>query len=139
MNFIKNTLFTFILLGLVYACNSTKSVTNSQSQADEEEVMDTIRIENKELEYEIIILEVGFQAWLATQKPRWYYTQSVLENRNRYYVLEWNRRAMVPNQFDPLLYNQTINYQLHIDYGKEVNYLLYMYFEFFQQKYNQQL
>ena len=31
---------------------------------------------------------------------------------------------------------QQINYDDKIDYGMEVNYLLYMYFEFFQDKYN---
>ena len=132
-------LFFVLFLAFVISCKSGKSVSDDKTSSVEEAVTDTIRIENKELEYEIIILEVGFEAWLATQRPRWYYTQSLLENRNRYYVLEWNRRAAFPNQFDPLLYSQPINYELQIDYGKEVNYLLFMYFEFFQQKYKQRL
>ncbi|MGO2102488.1 MAG: DUF6146 family protein, partial [Psychroflexus halocasei] len=34
---------------------------------------------------------------------------------------------------------QEIDYQPHIDYGYEVNYMLYHYFLFFEQKYNQKL
>lgn len=132
-------LIILFLITVIFSCHPSKSVTSGKTKTDTEKAKDTIRIQNEELQYEIIILEVGFEAWLATQRPRWYYTQSFLENRNRYYVLEWNRRAGFPNQFDPLLYNQSINYQFNIDYGKEVNYLLFMYFEFFQQKYKQRL
>lgn len=135
----RDVLILIIFIGIISSCESSKSATNSNEEVIDQEAVDTIRIENKELEYEIIILEVGFEAWLATQRPRWYYTQSLLENRNKYFVLEWNRRAGFPNQYDPMLYNQPINYQMHIDYGKEVNYLLFMYFEFFQQKYKQRL
>lgn len=135
----RDVLIIIMFIGIIYSCEPNKSVSSSKSVVDDQEVVDTIRIENKELDYEIIILEVGFEPWLATQRPMWYYTQSLLENRNKYYVLEWNRRAGFPNQFNPLLYNQPINYQMNIDYGKEVNYLLFMYFEFFQQKYKQRL
>ncbi len=135
----RATLIILFLITVIFSCHPSKSVTSDKTKTDTEKAKDTIRIHNEELQYEIIILEVGFEAWLATQRPRWYYTQSLLENRNRYYVLEWNRRAGIPNQFDPLLYNQSINYQFNIDYGKEVNYLLFMYFEFFQQKYKQRL
>lgn len=135
----RDVLIIIMFIGIIYSCEPNKSVSSSKSTVDDQEVLDTIRIENKELDYEIIILEIGFEPWLATQRPMWYYTQSLLENRNKYYVLEWNRRAGFPNQFNPLLYNQPINYQMNIDYGKEVNYLLFMYFEFFQQKYKQRL
>jgi hypothetical protein len=135
----RATIIILFLLIVFFGCNPSKSINEAKIDTGTEAVTDTIRIQNEELQYEIIILEVGFEAWLATQRPMWYYTQSLLENRNKYYVLEWNRRAGFPNQFDPLLYNQSINYQFNIDYGKEVNYLLFMYFEFFQQKYNQRL
>jgi hypothetical protein len=143
-------LFASFLIG---ACHSGKPAAQSQtaeSQRDPEEIgmtgdslvtasSDTIRIENEELEYEIIILEVGFKNWLVTQRPMWYYSLNLLENRNRYYVLEWNRRVQSPHLFNSNLYNQFINYDPAIEYGLEVNYKLFMYFEFFQQKYRQRL
>jgi hypothetical protein len=130
---------------LVGACHSSKSGTESKEITPVSDTLadpssqDTIRIENEELEYEIIILEVGFNQWLQTQRPMWYFTENVLENRNRYYVYEWNLRAMNPAVWDPNLYVQMIDYQSTIRYGLEVNYMLYMYFEFFQQKYKQRL
>jgi hypothetical protein len=138
---------------LVTACHSGKTTTGSgdnQNVSDTLEIKkvadtlastetDTIKIENEELEYEIIILEVGFNNWLVTQRPMWYYSLNILENRNRYYVLEWNRRVQSPHLFNPNLYMQFIDYNPAIEYGLEVNYLLFMYFEFFQQKYGQRL
>lgn len=138
---------------LITACHSSKSgavsengkrVADTLAIAKQEDTLalsstDTIRIENEELEYEIIILEVGFKNWLVTQRPMWYYSLNILENRNRYYALEWNRRVQSPHLFNSNLYNQFINYDPAIEYGLEVNYMLFMYFEFFQQKYRQRL
>lgn len=135
----KAFIVILIFLTVIFSCNPSKSVNNTKIDTSDQTVVDTIRIQNEELEYDIMILEVGFEAWLVTQRPMGYYTQSTLENKNRYYAAEWNRRASVPNAFDPLLYNQPIDYQSHIDYGLEVNYLLFMYFEFFQKKYKQRL
>ena len=127
---------------LVTACHSSKAEaqTEQAQNPDTAEVApDTIRIENDELEYEIIILELGFNNWLVSQPPMSYWSLNVLENRNRAYVFEWNQRAANPTAWNPNLYNQFIDYDPTIRYGLEVNYMLYMYFEFFQQKYNQRL
>ena len=125
-------------LALIYACEPSKSASSSKITTVDQSV-DTIKIQNEELEYEVLIIEVGFEAWLVTQRPMGYYTQSTLENKNKFYVSEWNRRANSPLEYGPLLYSQPIDYQYHIDYGMEVNYLLFMYFEFFQKKYKQRL
>lgn len=135
----RNIVIVGVLLGLAFACGTKKSMKSKPVTDLSDSKVDTIRIENEELEYEIIIYEVGFQSWLATQRPQSYYTQSTLEIKNTFYVMEWNRRVIQPMVYDPNLYMQTINYDPKIDYGMEVNYLLYMYFEFFQQKYNQRL
>lgn len=100
---------------------------------------DTIRIKNDSLEYEIIIIEPGFNSWLYTQRPRGYYSQGYLENRNVLYVTEYNMRVRNFQIFDPLMYPQEINYDFSLDYGYEVNYLLYNYFIYFQQKFKQKL
>ncbi|VAV86151.1 hypothetical protein MNBD_BACTEROID02-1823, partial [hydrothermal vent metagenome] len=54
-------------------------------------------------------------------------------------VVEWNYRVTQPLLYNTNLYEQEINYSPHIDYGIEVNYKLFMYFKFFQQKYKQKL
>jgi hypothetical protein len=101
---------------------------------------DTIRIANDELQYEVIIIDPGFSSWLVSRAhPRWYYSQSYLENKNRIYVSEWNRRVMQPQLYNPNLYEMTIDYQPNIDYGYEVNYLIYNYMIYFQNTFKQKL
>ena len=124
---------------LVTACHSSKVKSQSSDIQTAKATPDTIRIENDELEYEIIILELGFNNWLVTQPPMTYFSLNVLENRNKAYVFEWNQRAGNPTAYNVNLYNQFIDYDPTIRYGLEVNYMLYMYFRFFEQKYNQRL
>ena len=101
---------------------------------------DTIRIANDELEYEVIIIDPGFSSWLAsTAQSRNYYSQSYLESKNRIWVSEWNSRVLQPQRYSPNLYEMTINYEPNIDYGYEVNYLLYNYMVYFQNTYKQKL
>ena len=101
---------------------------------------DTVTIENDELEYEIIIIEPGFNFWLASRaQPEGFYSQQFLENRNYIYVIEWNQRVLQPQLFNPNLYELQIDYEPNIDYGYEVNYKLYNYFIYFQLTYNQRL
>ena len=124
------------------ACNATKpnmanSKTNSEVSISEN---DTIRIENDSLEYEVIIIEPGFNSWLlSTAKPEGYYSQRYLETKNYMYVVEWNSRVLMPSRYDPNLYELTIDYRPDIDYGYEVNYKMYNYFIYFQRKYKQKL
>lgn len=137
----KNFIYLLLVLGIIIGCNTSKSLTNTSNTIEKEtKVNDTIRIANDELEYEIIIIEPGFQSWLAsTARPKWYHSQTYLENRNIIYVNEWNSRFRQPMRYSRDLYELPIDYLFNIDYGYEVNYQLYNYFIFFQLKYKQQL
>ena len=135
----KYLIVILFLSVLIYSCDTPKTVVNQDNINMNEKVADTIRIENEELEYEIIIIDIGFESWLVTQKPITYYSNSYLRTKNTFYVTEWNIRVNQPFIYDPHLYEMTIDYSPHIDYGKEVNYKLFMYFQFFQQKYKQKL
>ncbi|MGC1633649.1 MAG: DUF6146 family protein [Gelidibacter sp.] len=131
---------TLVLLGLlVVSCNSSKSAIKKPSNAHTA-VQDTVRIANDSLEYEILIIEPGFNSWLdSTAKPEGFYSQDFLENRNRIYVMEWNQRVLQPQRYNPNLYELQIDYDPNINYGYEVNYQLYNYFIYFQLTYNQRL
>lgn len=133
---------SFIVFFLVY-CSSSKevlSISNEEKEMFNSEEGDTITIANEETEYEIIIIEPGFNTWLnSIARPEGYYSQSFLENRNRLMVLEWNQRVLQPGRYSPLLYELQINYERNVDYGYDVNYKLYNYFIYFQRKYNQRL
>ena len=135
----KILLFILLIITTIYRCNSSQKPINSNDIKPTNTSLDTIRIVNEELEYEILIIEMGFESWLVTQKPMWYYSNNTLAIKNQFYVIEWNQRVLQPLVYNSSLYEQQINYDPTIDYGIEVNYKLYMYFQFFQQKYKQKL
>ncbi len=120
------------------SCTSYSSQMNSTAEKTTQN--DTLRIANAEIDYEIIIFEPGFNAWLlSTARPREFYSQNFLESRNRVWVMAYNQRVLQPYRYDSKLYVMQIDYQNQIDYGYEVNYLLYNYLVYFQQKYKQRL
>lgn len=133
----------FGLALLLVNCGTTKDslfISNDERASFEQIEGDTITIASDKTEYEIIIIEPGFNAWLnSIAKPEGYYSQSFLENRNFLMVMEWNQRVMQPSRFNPNLYELHIDYDQNIDYGYEVNYKLYNYFIYFQRKHNQRL
>ena len=97
-------------------------------------------IANDSLEYEIIILDIGFTLYLNTiARPMNYYSQNYLENKNTIYVINWNMRALNPSRFDSSIYGNVIEYNSQVNYGLEVNYKLFNYFQFAQQKYKMRL
>ncbi len=134
----KNLLVAVVIFIIVLGCNSSKNA-NTFANSTATNVTDTVRIANDSLEYEIIIIDNGFTGWLASRaQPRNYYSQSYLENKNMVYVLEWNNRVLQPQRYNDL-YLMRIDYASNIDYGYEVNYLLYNYFIYFQNTNNQKL
>ena len=135
-----------LALSLAFVWSSCSSSKNSVAISDEEQEVfnqteaDTVKIADAESEYEIYIIDPGFYTWLVSiARPEGYYSKHFLENRNEIMVMEWNRRVIIPTQYDPQLYLWEINYDPSIDYGYEVNYKLYNYFIYFQRKYGQRL
>lgn len=142
----KNLFVAAIIICVIclssYSCGSKKAIVVPENEREifNQSGQDTVNIASDETEYEIIIIEPGFNFWLQSiARPEGYYTQSFLENRNQIMVINWNQRVLQPQQFDPSLYELQIDYDASIDYGYEVNYKLYNYFIFFQRKYNQRL
>lgn len=128
-----------VLAIIVFALMSCKSQEDF-NRTDNETTLasnDTIRIANDELEYEVIIIDPGFKGWLnARARKRGYYSKEFLENKNLQWVTAWNSRVNNPQQYGNL-YLMRIDYQQRIDYGYEVNYLLYNYLLYFQIKNDQ--
>lgn len=121
-----------IVLGTIISCSTSKKLAGATTDSKALAANDTVRIANDSLEYEVIIIDPGFTGWLASRaKPRGYYGQAYLENKNRLWVMEWNNRVLNPQRYGDM-YSLTIDYQPTIDYGYEVNYLLYNYLVYFQ-------
>lgn len=135
MKFFKNIIILFTLPIFIYSCGSNTNI-KTNSEVKEEPVV----IANDSLEYEITIIDIGFTNYLNSMaRPRGFYTQEYMEARNKVWVNIWNQRATNIGLYDPNIYGNVINYEANIDYGYEVNYLLFNYFIFAQQKYNMTL
>lgn len=135
----KNLIYLFSIVIFIIGCSSaSKSIANTAEKTTK--LSDTVRIANEELEYEVIIIDGGFNSWLnSVAQPRGFYSESFLENRNRIWVAEWNNRFLQPNRYNTNLYQMQINYDFGIKYGYEVNYLIYNYLTYFQIVNKQQL
>lgn len=133
MKLLKQLLFICTIGILLYSCGSSN--LNKTTEIEEPVV-----IANDSLEYEIIIIDPGFTAFLnGIAQPEGFYSQNYLEARNRAWVITWNQRFLNPYQFNANIYENMIDYEQNIDYGYEVNYKLFNYFLFAQQKYNMDL
>ncbi len=140
------TVVSLVMIGFLCGLGGCSGSKQAAASTEDEKAtfrsreQDTVAIANDSLEYEILIIEPGFNTWLLSiARPEGYYSQSFLENRNRIYVINWNQRVLQPLQYDPNLYEMQINYEPFIDYGYDVNYQLYNYFIYFQRKYGQRL
>ncbi|MCW2120091.1 DUF6146 family protein [Flavobacterium sp. 7A] len=132
----------FLLFGLVLllhiSCTSTKTVVSPI--LSNKPINDTVKIVNDSLQYEVIIIDNGYSTWLNSRAlPRNYHSQQFLEIKNQFYINEWNNRVLQPQRFDPHLYEMNINYNPTINYGYEVNYLIYNYMIYFQNTFKQKL
>ena len=131
----KKIIYFLVTVFFIVGCSSTTKTTKTDTQLPE----GAVRIANDELEYEIIIIDPGFETYLLTiAKPSNFYSQSYYETKNKFYVIEWNSRARNPLAYNPNIYENVIDYNFNIDYGLDVNYKLFNYFKFVEYKYKQQ-
>jgi hypothetical protein len=128
-------LIYYLAIGLfLFGCGPTTKTITEETQLPE----GAVRIANDDLEYEIIIIDPGFETYLISNaKPANFYSQSYYETKNKFYVIEWNIRAKNPLRYNPNIYENVIEYDFNIDYGLDVNYKLYNYFKFVEYKYQQ--
>jgi hypothetical protein len=115
-----------ILLGLLaVSCKTPAGVTAPDQK---------VEVQEDSLEYELIIWDAGFESYLASQPPASFYAQSYYESWNRQYVQEWNYRHSNSGRYGRF-YQTWIDYDPHKDYGLELNYRLYYYFQFIRERY----
>jgi hypothetical protein len=101
-------------------------------------VSDSIAIVKDSIEYELIIIDSGFEMWLMSQPPMGFHSNEYYRQRNLMYVQEWNSRYMNPMRHGGL-YENYVDYSATIDYGIELNYRLYYYFVYFERTNNVKL
>ncbi len=126
----KKHLYLILVLLVSFSCGTTKNTTKIKDNP--------VTISNEALEYEIIIMDNGFETYLLTRsKPMGYHSENYLEIKNQFYVSIWNSRVLNSLNYNPNIYESTINYDPNTHYGLEVNYKLYNYFKFVTYKYSE--
>jgi hypothetical protein len=138
MRTLLSYLSVLVVIVVISSCGSNRSTSTTTNDSNTVS-NDTVRIANDSLKYEIIIIEPGFNSWLVTQPPKGYRSKSSMDISNDFAVTTYNLRANNPLQYNVNLYPLRIDYDRDVDYGYEVTFLLFNYFKFFEQRYNQRL
>ena len=132
----KKLLLIVFLSLLVGSCASNNE---AEMAVELEENIDTIKIANDSLKYELVFIEEGFYDWMkAEAQPRSTFSQEYLEEMNFKMIDTYNFRCQDKYLYADL-YPKPIHYDTRVDYGFEFNYLLYNYLLFFQKRYRQNL
>jgi hypothetical protein len=93
MKLFKKTLLLICDVCFLWACRSSQ-INNKQTPKEAPAV-----IANDSLEYEIMIIDIGFTTFLATMaKPAGFYTQNYMKARNSVWVTSWNIKAQNPSR-----------------------------------------
>ena len=105
-------------------------VLKFKETVDPEKYKDIVYID----EYETIVFAPGYETFLASQKPKDFYSESYLKAKNILMVNEWNYRCNNPSIYNPKIYEASIDYSANTDYGLDVEYELYMFFRFMEKE-----
>jgi hypothetical protein len=86
-------------------------------------------------EYELIVLDVGFNSWfISNRKPIWYYDKEYYHIKNTFFTTTWNIRVLDNMHREP--YDFEIDFDQKIDYGLDVEWQLFWYYKYLEQKYH---
>lgn len=96
-------------------------------------VIKTKKYDEQLNEYDLAVLDLGYDGFLKMQPSAGTYSLSYLQNRNQRYVSAWNQSVLTG---DPKIYEMPINYDPETYYGLEFEYKLYMFFKFMEQKHS---
>jgi hypothetical protein len=123
----KKIIYLLLILSIVYGCSTHSAFKTPVPIQDEENEM----LVTDSVEYELLILDIGFESWFATRNMiATAHSNNYYKNWNHIYVLEWNQQYMLGN---PCIDNY-IDYDQFEEYGLEINYKLYNYFQFVEEK-----
>ncbi|TCO10500.1 DUF6146 family protein [Natronoflexus pectinivorans] len=121
----------FVIGFLLASCGTQKNIdAPDQTVKLEKEVA----VEDS-IEYELIILDSRFETFLATQPSAAFHTQSYYEGWNKRYVTEWNIRHSNPLRYGDFYQTRIEYHPDRNEYGLELNYRLYYYFQFIEKEY----
>ncbi len=128
----KKLLFVLASLFLFVAC--TPSIPTASNHKGD----NVIDLKGDDEEYELIIIDPGYDSWAVSYaKPINFYSPSYYENWNNIYVQAWNEKVSQVARYRAadFPFENYIDYNPAIDYGVELNYKLYTYFQYIESIY----
>jgi hypothetical protein len=128
-----NKIIFILFISIAFlACKSQKQAVKGEAP---EVKIETGTADNDSTEYELVVFDPAYETFLASQPyPKWYYSNEYYRNWNIQYVTEWNYRHDNPSTYGSF-YETRIDYNPNIDYGLDLNYRLYQYFQFIEKEY----
>ncbi|MDD4656668.1 MAG: DUF6146 family protein [Bacteroidales bacterium] len=133
MKITKLTVGALVVTLFIFSCGIQREGNNGR--AGRLALRDTSQVQDS-LEYELIIFDPGFDYWLSSRSfQKNQYTNSYLQTINNLYVNEWNRRYSMGDR----RIESYIDYSPFNEYDFELNYKLFMYFKFFEERYKVKL
>lgn len=122
-----------LIILFIFSCGIQRE--GNSNRAGRVALRDTSQVKDS-LEYELIIFDPGFEYWLNSMSfQKTQYSNSYLQSMNNLYVSEWNRRySMGDNRIESYIDYSPLN-----EYDFELNYKLFMYFKFFEERYRVKL
>lgn len=122
----KGIFWFFVAAILSFAC----STSNRMLGVSDKNLLD---ISQDKDEYEIIVMDPGFDTWFATTwSPAKDSSVKYYSLWNQRYVSAWNHK--VTNPYTSELFDSIIQYDPTTDYGIEVERVLYYYFRWVDTK-----
>lgn len=122
----KSVTGVILMAVLLLGCTSSGRLLRAPAE-------NIIDISQNEEEYELVVLDPGFDTWFATSwslsKDR---SSAYYSSWNNQYVSEWNYKARQPHTSQ--FFDNVIQYDPTTDYGIEVERKLYYYFRWVETK-----
>ena len=134
----KRLIHTLIIAGWVgtlVACAPGVPTTRDADRSPHANVIDLGEAE----EHELTIIDPGYNRWAVTNaKPIGFYSPSYYRQWNQRYVQAWNALANQATRYSAadFPFENQINYDAATDYGVELDYELFTYFQYVASRYS---
>ena len=134
----KNVKIIGIYIGLLSLLTACTSGAYTGRTSDRSPHANVINIDEQE-EHELVIMDPGYTRWAVTNaKPISFYSPWYYRQWNQRYVQAWNALANQAVRYggSDFPFENQINYDIATDYGVELDYELFTYFQYVAARYS---
>lgn len=121
----------FLLILAVFVFATISSAQKEEKIQKKKSLQVRAKVEKDSTEYDLLVFDIGFDSWfIMHDNESEKRLLSYYELKNKLYVIAWNDLYRRHNR----LIDCYIDYNSSIKYGFDLNYKLYMYFKYFEEK-----